>query len=124
MSFVLDLSDGYNWPVKFSIPVDGTHETQTFEGRFARLPQERVEELLKLGRDYAVAAQSGKPTTGVSDRDIAGEVLIGWDGITTGDAKEVPYSKAAKTKLLSVPGVAAAITSSWCQSLRDAREGN
>lgn len=125
MSFVLDLSDGYLWPVKFSLPVDGgRHETQTFEGRFARLPQERIEQLLRLGREYAVSVQKGEPPAGMSDRDIAAEVLTGWEGITAADGSEVPYTKATKAKLLGVPGVAAAITAAWCNSLRDAREKN
>ena len=123
--FVLDLSDGYLWPVEFSIPVDGgRHETQSFDGRFARLPQERIEELLAAGRDYAVALQKGEQSTGLSDRDIAAEVLIGWEGVMDANNREVPFSKAMKAKMLAIPGVAAAITGAWCKSLRDAREGN
>lgn len=125
MSFILDLSDGYLWPVKFSIPVDGgRHETQTFEGRFMRLPQERIEELLRMGREYAVAVRKAEPLTGMSDREIAAEVLIGWEGINASDGQELPFNKSNKAKLLSIPGVASAVTSAWCVSLRDAREGN
>lgn len=123
--FTIDLSDGYLWPVEFSIAVDGgRHEKQSFDGRFARLSQERIDELLAAGRNYAVAMQKGEPATGMSDRDIAAEVLIGWEGVMDGNGKEVPFSKTTKAKLLAIPGVAAAITGAWCKSLRDAREGN
>lgn len=124
MSFVLDLSDGYTWPVEFSLAVDGGHETQTFEARFARVSQERTEQLLRAGREYAMSLQDGQPAAGMSDRDIAEELLIGWSDVKDGKGGEVPFSKAAKAKLLSVPGVAAAVMTAWCKSLRAAKEGN
>lgn len=123
--FILDLSDGYLWPVEFSLPVDGgRHETQTFDGRFARLPQKRIEELLAAGREYAIAMQKGESPSGMSDRDIAAEVLIGWEAVMDANGKEVPFSKTMKDKLLAIPGVASAVTGAWCKSLRDAREKN
>lgn len=125
MAFVIDLSDGYSCPVEFGLAVDGgRHEVQTFDARFKRLTQDRIEALLRSGRDYAMDLQDDQGRGGMSDREIADEVLIGWDGVQAADGSDVQFNKASKTRLLSVPGVTAAVVAAWCKSLREQKEGN
>ena len=115
MSFVLKQSDTYSWPVSFDIPVDGgRHERQTFDGEFKRLPQSRVAPM--------VAELDRLDAAGDLDRltEMAGEVLVGWSGITDDTGKDVPFSQKALEQLLEVPMLAVAILLSYFDSLNGA----
>lgn len=125
MSFVLDLSDSYRWPVAVDVPEDGRHKTMRFDGEFKRLPQDRINELYAAMQARLVAMQAGESTADlIDDREIADEVLMGWAGIIGGDGEEVPYSEAVKAKLLNVPKVAASIVTAWGESLQGAKRKN
>jgi hypothetical protein len=125
MSFTLDLSDSYRWPVAVDVPEDGRHKTMKFDGEFQRLPQDRINELYAAMQARLVAMQAGESTADlIDDREIADEVLIGWSGILDGDGDEVPYGQGVKTKLLNVPKVAASIVTAWGESLQGAKRKN
>lgn len=125
MSFVIDLSGSYRWPVAVDVPEDGRHKTMKFDGEFKRLPQDRINELYAAMQARLVAMQAGESTADlIDDKEIATEVLIGWSGILDGDGEEVPYSEAVKVKLLNVPLVAASIVTAWGEAVRGAKRKN
>lgn len=112
--FVLSQSESYTWPVTVEFPVDGGRfDKQSFDAEFRRLPQARIREIWDL-------IQSGDLT----DDELCSEMLTGWAGIQDAKGNEVPYSEKAKTDLLNVPLVAAAIVSSWLDSLSKGKRKN
>lgn len=112
--FVLSQSDSYSWPVTVEFPIDGGRfEKQSFDAEFRRLPQTRIREIWDL-------IQSGDLT----DDELCNEVLTGWAGIQDAKGGDVPYSEKAKTDLLNVPLVAAAVVSSWLDSLSKGKRKN
>ena len=114
MAFVLKQSDSYKWPVTVEIPIDGGRfDKQTFDAEFKRLPQERNTAILEGGR-------SGD----VTDQDACSEILVGWSGINDDDGKEVPFSESAKSQLMNVPQVAAAVVTAYFQSVTGAKRKN
>ena len=114
MAFVLKQSDSYTWPVTFDIPVDGgRHERQTFDGEFKRLAQSRITEI-----GEQIKAEE------ITDSILAGEVLIGWAGVTDDAGKNIPFSQSALQQLLDVPMLAAAITLAYFESLQGAKRKN
>ena len=125
MPFVLDLSDSYSWPVTVEVPEDGRHRTMKFDGEFARLDQDRINEIHAAMQARLVAMQSGEDDVElIDDQGIASEVLVGWAGILDGDGNEVVYSEAVKAKLLKVSAVAAAVVRAWGESLRSGKRKN
>ena len=57
MAFVLKQSATYTWPITVIIPMDGgRRDKHTFDGEFRRLPQSRINEIIKLAR----AAERGR----------------------------------------------------------------
>lgn len=114
MAFVLKQSDTYTWPVAFDVPVDGgRHQRQSFDGEFRRLSQSRI-------REIGTQIESGETT----DAEVAGEVLVGWSGITDDDGKEVPFSQAALERLLDVPMLATAIATTYFGSFAAGKRKN
>ena len=111
--FKIDQSNVYMWPVTVHLPVDGgKHYPQTFDAAFKRLPQSRLEALLK-------GAQEGTTT----DRDIATEALVGWRGVTS-DGVELPFSETVRDQLFEIPGVATAVTFALFESVTGAKRKN
>jgi hypothetical protein len=114
MAFVLSQSESYTWPVSVEFPIDGGRfDKQTFDAEFRRLPQARIREIWDQ-------IQSGN----LNDDDLCDQVLVGWSGIQDAKAGEVPYSEKAKADLLNVPLVAAAVVSSWLDSLSKGKRKN
>jgi len=114
MAFVLKQSDAYVWPIAFDLPVDGGRmQRQTFDGEFRRLSQSRITE---IGNQIK--------TEDITDAVLAAEVLIGWNGVTDADGKEVPFSQKSLEQLLDVPMLAAAITLAYFESLQGAKRKN
>jgi len=129
MAFVLDQSPSYSWPVKVQVPQDGGRfRSYTFEVEFARVSQERREE---LGRQLLV--QKGRIEAGLLEgelltpRQIAAELVVGWSGILDSedkDAKPVPFSTTTLAQLLNVGDVADAILAAWNDSIPGAKSKN
>jgi hypothetical protein len=114
MAFVLSQSKSYSWPVTVEFPIDGGRfDKQSFDAEFKRLPQTRIREIWD-------AIQAGE----LNDDDLCAEVLVGWVGIQDAKGGDVPFSEKAKTDLLNVPLVAAAIVTSWLDSLAKGKRKN
>lgn len=114
MAFVLSQSESYSWPVTVEFPVDGGRfDKQTFDAEFKRLPQQRIREIWDQ-------IQAGDLT----DDELCDQVLTGWSGIQDAKGSDVPYSEKAKADLLNVPLVAAAVVSSWLDSLSKGKRKN
>lgn len=114
MAFVLSQSESYSWPVAVEFPIDGGRfDKQTFDAEFKRLPQTRIREIWDQ-------IQAGD----LSDDELCNQVLVGWSGIQDAKAGDVPYSEKAKADLLNVPLVAAAVVSSWLDSLSKGKRKN
>lgn len=123
MSFILKQSATYNWPVPLLIPVDGgRREKHTFDAEFRRLPQARINEIIKLAR----AAELGRDNEeeALDDKTAAREIMAGWSGITDDNIKEIPFSEAALDQLLDIPTVAGQIIKAWFNSMDVAKRGN
>jgi hypothetical protein len=122
MAFVLKQSASYTWPVPLLIPVDGgRREKHSFDAEFKRLPQSRINEIIKLAR----ALEMGRgDDESLDDKTAAREVLIGWTGITDDAGKEVPFSESALAELLEIPTIAGQIIRAWFNSMEVAKKGN
>jgi hypothetical protein len=123
MAFVLKQSATYTWPITLVIPMDGgRRDKHTFDGEFRRLPQSRINEIIKLAR----AAERGRLNDDeeLLDQDAAKEILAGWSGVVDDDAKEIPYSETALAQLLEIPTVAGQIVRAWFDSLDVAKRKN
>jgi hypothetical protein len=123
MAFVLKQSATYTWPITLIIPMDGgRRDKHTFDGEFRRLPQSRINEIIRLAR----AAERGRLNDDeeLLDQDAAKEILAGWSGVVDDDAKEVPYSESALAQLLDIPTVAGQIVRAWFDSLDVAKRKN
>jgi hypothetical protein len=114
MAFVLKKSATYEWPVVLRLPIDGgRHEKQTFDARFNRLAQTRINEIQDLFR----AKQRGDDEIDLTDQSVADEVLAGWSNVQDEDGEDVPFTAASKAELLNIPAVASAIVVAYFESV-------
>lgn len=111
--FKIAQSAEYTWPVTVDVPTDGGRsEKSTFDARFKRLTQTRMDEIRKSISNAEI-----------NDADLAREVLVGWAGVVD-DGGDVPYSEAARDRLLDIPMVSAAVVMALLGSLSGARRKN
>lgn len=120
MAFKLDKKPYYKWPVTCSTPADGgVQETESFTVYFARLRQERVEEISeKLIRRNLQLRNGERLDDDLVEFDnihVANEIVVGWEDITNG-GEEVPFTATTKEAFLSEEGVAAAVVNAWAES--------
>ncbi len=120
MAFVLKQATSYTWPIKLVIPTDGGRkETHTFDGEFRRLPQSRINEIMKIAR----AMERGRADDDeVEDQGLARELLIGWSGVVDDAGKEIPFSDGAINQLLEIPTVAGQIIKHFFESIQSEKE--
>lgn len=121
MAFILKQKTSYTWPIVLLIPVDGgTRQKCTFDGELKRLPQSRINEIIKLAR----AAELGRLDDDemLDDKAAAREILIGWSGVLDDDNNEIPFSEAALNQLLEIPTVAGQIIKAWFNSMDVAKK--
>ena len=122
MAFVLKQSASYTWPVPLLIPVDGgRREKHSFDAEFKRLPQSRINEIIKLARALELGRGDDEA---LDDKSAAKEILIGWAGITDDAGKDVPFSESALDQLLEIPTIAGQIIKAWFSSMEVAKRGN
>jgi hypothetical protein len=122
MAFVLKQSASYTWPVPLLIPVDGgRREKHSFDAEFKRLPQSRINEIIKLARALELGRGDDEA---LDDKSAAKEILIGWAGITDDAGKDVPFSESALDQLLEIPTIAGQIIKAWFSSMEVAKKGN
>ena len=123
MTFKLDNRTYTIWPVSFSVATDGGGKVaQSFDAHLANLPQERIDELSRLlienanayrrAQDYGEALPED---AGRVIREVAAEVLVGWDGIEGDDGEPVPFTPSTKAQVLSRGAVALAICGAWSE---------
>lgn len=111
--FKIETSPEYSWPVAVELPTDGGRtEKATFDAKFKRLTQSRIDEIRK-------AVEAGE----MRDADLAREALVGWSGVVDGNG-DVPYSEAARDQLLEIPMVATAIVMALLGSISGAKRKN
>jgi hypothetical protein len=123
MAFKLQQSATYVWPVKIVLPIDGgKRETHTFDATFRRLPQSRINEIIKLAK----LQERGRldEDQELEDQDAAREIMTGWDGVQDDEGNAVPFSEGALTQLLEIPTVAGQIVLAWFGSLAEAKRKN
>jgi hypothetical protein len=123
MAFKLQQSATYVWPVKIVLPIDGGKRlTETFDATFRRLPQSRINEIIKLAR----LQERGRleDDQELEDQDAAREIMVGWDGVEDDDGKAIPFSESAVKQLLEIPTVAGQIVKAWFGSLAEAKRKN
>jgi hypothetical protein len=122
MAFVLNKSGTYTWPVRISLATDGGKQTvETFDAEFRRLPQSRINEIVRQARASERGRDDEEP---LEDQDAARELLAGWDGVTGDDGKAIPFSEAALSQLLEIPTVAGQIVKAWFESLKEGKRKN
>ena len=123
MAFVLKQSATYTWPVTLVLPVDGgRREKHTFDGEFRRLPQTRINEIIRLARLQERGEIS--PDEELKDVEAVKEILAGWSNVVDDDGQEVPFSEAALCQLAEIPTVAGQIVRTWFDSLEVAKRKN
>ena len=122
MAFVLSKSATYTWPVRISLATDGGKTTiETFDAEFRRLPQSRINEIVR----EANAAERGRgDDEPLEDQDAAREIMAGWTGVTDDGGKDVPFSELALAQLLEIPTVAGQIVKAWFESLKGGKRKN
>jgi hypothetical protein len=111
--FKISQSQTYTWPVSVNIPTNGGQfDRQTFDGEFKRLSDSRLKEIRgKVESDQ------------MTDADFVREVMVGWSGVTDGDA-DVPFSQSTLAQLLEIPGVAGAVVLAVIESLAGLKRKN
>jgi len=124
MAFVLSKSATYTWPVRLTLATDGGKRiVETFDAEFRRLPQSRINEIVRLAR----ASERGRfedDAEALEDQDVAREILAGWDGVQDDAGKPVPFSESALAQLLEIPTVAGQVIKAWFESLKEAKRKN
>jgi hypothetical protein len=122
MAFVLKQSASYTWPVPLLIPIDGgRREKYSFDAEFRRLPQSRINEIIKLARALELGRGDDES---LDDKTAAKEILAGWAGVTDDAGKEIPFSESALEQLLEIPTIAGQIITAWFRSMEVAKKGN
>jgi hypothetical protein len=112
--FKLAQSNDYFWPVSISYPAEnGRTEKATFDAKFRRISQSRIDEIQKAARSDELR-----------DGDLIKEVLIGWKGVVDDSGEEIPFSESARDQLLNVPMMSYQIAVSFMGSLTGAQRKN
>jgi hypothetical protein len=122
MAFVLSKPTSYKWPVRIRLAIDGgKRHVETFDAEFRRLPQSRINEIVRQAR----AAERGRSDDDIlEDQEVVRELMVGWDGVTDEAGKEIPFSESALGQLIEIPTVAAQIIGAWFESLKEAKRKN
>ena len=125
MSFVLQQSPTFSWPIVIREVTDGGRiRTHQFEAIYRRLPASRMEELQLAYQRLKCIAARDEEIDQIPTREIASEILAGWRGITEPDGTEIEYSDAAKRALLEVALVADVLVSTYWEAHEKARAKN
>jgi hypothetical protein len=126
MSFILEQSPTFSWPIVIREVQDGgRHRTHQFEAIFRRLPQSRMEEVQLQYQQMKAAVARDQVVDGIPTRDIAAEILVGWNGITEADGSTpIEFSETAKRQLLEVAMVADVLVTTYFEAHEKARTKN
>ena len=123
MAFKLTQTATYTWPMKIVLPTDGgRRETHSFDAVLRRLPQSRINEIIKLAK--AMDRNRSDNDEELSDQDAAREIIADWSGVVDDDGESIPFSEASLTALLEIPTVAGQIIKGWFESLDGSKRKN
>jgi len=123
MAFVLKQSDSYSWPVTLIIPVDGgRREKHTFDAEFKRLPQTRINEIVRQAK--GISEGNSDESAMLEDQSACAEILVGWSNVIDDSGEQIPFSAKALNQLLELPTIAAQIIRAWSESLEVAKRKN
>jgi hypothetical protein len=104
--FKLGQSDKFSYPVSVEITVDGgKRQAFSFDAIFKRLNREEFTQAM-------TQAAAGE----LDDLTLASDVLVGWKGIQDEDGADLPYSEAARDKVLNVWPVLPAVIKAFVES--------
>ena len=96
----------YKWPVTVAIPQDGGKFVKaTFSAEFKGLTQPEIDAIIQASRN------------GDTDADICVSCLVGWSGVKDSDDQDLPYSDAAKERLLAIPYVRNGVVNAFFESI-------
>lgn len=125
MTFVLEQSPTFNWPIVIRELIDGgRHRTHHFDAIYSRLPESRLEDMRLQYQRVKAAVMRDEEIDGLPTRAIAAEILAGWRGITEPDGQEVEFTPGTKAQLLEVPGVADVLVQTYFEAHDKARAKN
>lgn len=125
MSFVLEQSPTFKHPVSIREVLDGGKIRQhQFTAVFNRLTQTRIEEAGMQVSALQAAIRRGEEIKDIPTRQIADEILAGWEGITTADGEPVEMTPSTKAQLLDRAAVADALVETFFEADRKARAKN
>ena len=124
MSFILKQSATYTWSITLVLPAatGGKKEKSTFEGEFRRLPQSRINEIVRLAKRMEIGLAEDDEF--LEDQNAAKEILCGWSGVVDDDNKEIKFSDTTLNQMLEIPTVASQIVRVWFNSLETAKSKN
>ena len=121
------------WPVGVDLPAKGgTKKAYTFTAHFRVLDQDDCQELqdqhhlmlVTLRRRLEVLQGYGKEDSSVDEalpcsyEDLADAVLCGWGPeVVDPEGEPIEFTEAAKARLYRIQGAAAAVFTSWLDSL-------
>lgn len=113
--FILAPQDSFWWPitVETAAAEGGRFEKSTFQAKFKRLDQARLDEIAQQAR-----------RSEIRDQDLALEVLIGWKDVSDGDGRDVPFNEAARDRLLNQAGLRAALVTAFFEACNGGRRKN
>lgn len=100
--FKLSQKETYKWKVIVSVPDNNAFREQSFVAEFKIIPQSQIDLIAKNQQN--------------EDIDLAGEVLVGWEGIED-EGAPLLFSEEAKTKLLDIPYVKMAVIRAFFSSI-------
>jgi len=106
-------SDTYTWPVTVYSPSDGEWTKGEFVATFRLVSMDEIEAALSSEDESTL-------------RDLVCGALVGWDGIADADGRPLPFSDAAKARLVQIPHVVRALIAAFTESIgpRQDAQGN
>jgi len=108
MAFVRKKVKTFKWPVTVEEPSDGgTFDSSTFDVVFKRLGRSEFSKLSEKG-----------------DLQLLKSVVLGWDGITDEDGKELPFSMEALKEFSDDPYWIRGVLKAYTETFDGAKAGN
>ena len=125
-AFIFRDEHEFTWPVTVRYPGDGKIIEAEFEGRFVTLPEdELVNSAIQPDPDETPQQTFARMIE--ADREKCLKVLRGWNGVSTEDGAELPFSDENAERLLSNRHVRVAIGRAYSEAMldrEDTRTGN
>lgn len=119
MPLYLKKSDTYTWPINFKMPIDnGKHQTVKFQCKFQRLKQSEIEDYQKR------LSVTDLDALFKTSRECAKKVIVGWVDVLDEDENEIEFNENNLDVLLELPTLAIAVSTTYINSLTEAKVKN